>query len=333
MSVTLASPEGQAANIGTGPFVSVVTPVYNGEKYLAECIESVMAQTYRHWEYIIVNNCSKDRSLEIAQEYARKDSRIRVHNNTQFLGMIQNHNHALRQICADSKYCKVLHADDWLFPECLEKMVQFVEGHPSVGLVGAYGLEGTQVVWDGLPYPSTVVSGHEICRLSLFDDLYVFGTPTSLLLRSDLVRSRKCFYNESNFHADKEVCFEILQDTDFGFVHQVLTFTRTHDEAATSFAEKFNTYVLSDLTCLLKYGRIYLTSEEYEKCLRKNLDGYYRFLAESLVSRREKKFWDYHRTELKKLNLSLSRTKLLVSFSSVLAHLLLYPVRRRWRQW
>src|SRR5262245_1810612 len=314
-------------NVAVQPLVSVVTPVYNGEKYLPECIESILAQTYPDWEYIIVNNCSKDRSLEIAQDYAQKDSRIRVHNNTQFLGMLQNHNHALRQICPDSKYCKVVHADDWLFPECLEKMVHLAEEHPSVGLVGAYGLENVYVTWHGLPYPSTVVPGREICRLSLFDDLYVFGTPTSLLIRSDLVRSRKFFYNESNFHADKEVCFEILQNSDFGFVHQVLTFTRTHSEAATSFAEKFNTYVLGDLTCLLKYGHIYLMSEEYEKCLRKNLDGYYRFLAESLVSRRKKEFWDYHRAELKKLNLSLSRTKLLVSFSSVLADILLYPLR------
>src|SRR5690242_20501129 len=54
------------------PFVSVLTPVYNGEAYLAECIESVLAQTYPNFEYIIVNNCSKDRTLEIAQSYAKK---------------------------------------------------------------------------------------------------------------------------------------------------------------------------------------------------------------------------------------------------------------------
>ncbi len=325
MDSILASPQGQTMNVRARPLVSVVTPVYNCEKYLAECIESVLAQTYHNWEYVIVNNCSTDRSLQIAQDHALKDSRIRIHNNSQFLGMLQNHNHALRQICADSKYCKVVHADDWLFPECVEKMVQLAEEHPSVGLVGAYGLEEIYVTWHGLPYPSTVVPGREICRQSLLEGLYVFGTPTCLLIRNDLVRSRKCFYSESNFHADSEVCYELLQNTDFGFVHQVLTFTRRHNAAATTFAERFNTFLPGELTCLVKYGRVYLASEEYEKCLKENLDGYYRFLAESLLSRREKEFWDYHRTELKKLNLPLSRTKLIIAFGSALADLLLYP--------
>jgi glycosyltransferase involved in cell wall biosynthesis len=45
------------------PFVSVITPAYNGERYLPECIESVLAQTYQHWEYLIIDNCSTDRSL------------------------------------------------------------------------------------------------------------------------------------------------------------------------------------------------------------------------------------------------------------------------------
>ena len=66
------------------PFISVVTPVYNCDKYLSECIESVLAQTYQNWEYLIVNNCSKDRTLEIALSYAEKDKRISIQNNTNF---------------------------------------------------------------------------------------------------------------------------------------------------------------------------------------------------------------------------------------------------------
>jgi glycosyltransferase involved in cell wall biosynthesis len=87
------------------PLVSVVTPVYNGEAYLAECIESVLGQTYKNFEYIIVNNCSKDRSLDIALAYAKRDSRVRVHNNEKFVGVIENHNIAFSLISPAAKYC------------------------------------------------------------------------------------------------------------------------------------------------------------------------------------------------------------------------------------
>src|ERR1700740_2369874 len=105
------------------PFVSVVTPVYNGEAFLAECIESVLAQDYANWEYIIVNNCSTDRSLEVAEHYAALDSRIRVVTNQEFVSCTENHNNAFRQISRQSVYCKVVSADDRLVPEAVVKMV------------------------------------------------------------------------------------------------------------------------------------------------------------------------------------------------------------------
>ena len=132
-----------------------------------------MAQTYQHWEYVIVNNCSTDRSLEIAQEYAAQDERIRIVDNDQFLAQMPNWNHAMRQISAQSKYCKVVHADDWLFPECVAQMVALAEAYPSVGLVGAYRLDEDVVNLDGLPYPSTVVSGRKISQgYSIGDAFY-----------------------------------------------------------------------------------------------------------------------------------------------------------------
>src|SRR5438445_8622580 len=80
------------------PLVSVVTPVYNGEDYLRDCIESVLAQTYTDWDYTIVNNCSTDRTLDIAREYADRDPRIRIHSNETFVRQIKNYNIAFRQI-------------------------------------------------------------------------------------------------------------------------------------------------------------------------------------------------------------------------------------------
>jgi glycosyltransferase involved in cell wall biosynthesis len=315
----------ETMKINCQPLVSVVTPVYNGEKYLAECIESVLVQTYQNWDYIIINNCSTDRSLEIAQSYVEKDARIRIHNNQGFVGRVTNGNIAFRQISSESKYCKVVHADDWLFPECLARMVAVAEIHPTVGIVGAYGLNDTRVSWDGLSYPSTVVSGREICRRTLRGNFYVFGSPTSHLIRSDLIRSHGALYNESNIHADKEACFNLLQNTDFGFVHQVLTYTRRHKEAATAFSERFNTYLLGNLIILKKYGPIYLNHEEYEKCLKHHMKNYYTFLARSVVYQREKQILDFHKNNMKDLGHAFSWVKLLKALSSETSDILFNP--------
>ncbi len=293
------------------PLVSVVTPVYNGDTYLAECIESVLAQTYQNWEYIIVNNQSTDRTLEIAHHYAQQDDRIHIHNNEEFLALMPNWNHALRQISSESKYCKVVHADDWLFPECITEMVKVAETNPSVGLVGAYGLKGDRVYCDGLPYTSTVVSGRELCRLAFFhQSFFVFGSPTSLLIRSDLIRSRKTFY-ESHIYADVEACYNVLQNSDFGFVHQVLTYTRLHDESQTSTHQDLRVNLLGRLTVLKRYGPVYLSAEEYDKFLERKLNNYYKFLGQCVLQRREKAFWDYHKKWLADLGFPLSLSKLL----------------------
>src|SRR4029077_8305728 len=113
------------------PLVSVVTPFYNTEAYLAECIESVLAQTYANWEYVLVNNLSTDASRSICERYARKDSRIRLLDNAQHLGQVDNFEGGLKQISPRSKYCKMVLADDWIFPECLERMVEVAESHPT----------------------------------------------------------------------------------------------------------------------------------------------------------------------------------------------------------
>lgn len=293
------------------PLVSVVTPVYNAESYLAKCIESILAQTYDNWEYIIVNNCSTDGSLQIAQHYANLDARIRIHDNEKFLTQFQNWNHAMRQISPRSKYCKVVHADDWLFSDCIARMVQVAEANPSVSIVSAYRLDEDEVNLDGLPYPSTVTSGREICRRTLLGDLFVFGSPSSLLIRSDIIRNRDSFYEESTIHADTQMCFDILLDSDFGFVHQVLTFTRRHNESLTSLTNRFNTRRLGKFISLVKFGPKYLSPEEFERRLTRVLQSYHEFLGHSLFELKGKEFWRYHTNELQKLGYSISLVKLI----------------------
>jgi len=302
----------------SSPLVSIITPVYNNADDLRECIESVLAQSYQNWDYTIVNNCSMDASGEIARRYAEKDPRIRVLDNQQFLRVIPNHNHALRQISPESKYCKVVFADDWIFPRCVEEMVAVAEENPTVGVVGAYGLENDEsgawqrglVVWTGLPYSGGLVSGREVCRRMFLDDMYVFGSATSVLYRSDLIRSQDPFFNESNFNADREACAVILKSWDFGFVHQVLTFTRLRPASLVTMAIDMQMDLGCQLYTLVTHGPDYLTAEEFEFCKNRLLTEYYNFLAVSVMRfRREKKFWDFHKRKLNE-TVGFSQTRL-----------------------
>jgi glycosyltransferase involved in cell wall biosynthesis len=305
--------------------VSVVTPVYNGAEFLQECIESVLAQTYPCWHYVIVDNCSTDRTFEIASEYARKDSRITVRRNERFVGAVANYNNALRQTSPRSEFCKIVAADDWLFPTCLEQMVALAEAHPGVGIVGAYQLGLGTMAADGLRYPASVISGREAARMQLLGGPYVLGTPTSVLFRSTLVRSRHAFYNESNPHFDDEGCVEFLEHHDFGFVHQVLSFRREHEGSLTSYSDRINTYTPALLLLLLKHGSKYLSASELEVRIREVVGEYYAYLGKELLKGRDAEFWRYHRGKLRELGYPLRPTRVAFSALTAAIDLLLNP--------
>jgi len=305
------------------PLVSVITPVYNGAKFLGECIESVLAQSYENWEYIIVNNCSTDRTLEIAEKFAQKDARIKIYSNNELLPIMKNWNFALSKISTQSKYCKEVHADDWLYPQCIEQMVAVAETNPSVGVVGSYGHWGNRVVCDGLSLSAKFLSGKELCRLTLLDRVNCFWSPSSLLIRSDLIRKRHRFYNEKLIHADVEACYEVLKESDFGFVHQVLTFIRQHEESVTSvLAEPYNRTIIWNLDLFLRFGPFFLSKTEYNNHLSITTRRYYNFLALSLFRLRGKEFWRYHKDTLEEMRFQLRYTKLMYT---ALCRMIKYP--------
>ena len=330
---------------GQGPLVSVLTPVYNGEEFLVECIESVLGQTYSNWEYIIVNNCSTDRTLGIARDYAKKDSRIRVQSNDRFVGVIENHNIAFTLMSSTAKYCKVVSADDFLFPDCLAKMVDFAEANPCVGVLGAYQLSGSLIKWQGFQYPRAIFPGLEICRHFFFlpqvfvedKPIFGFGTPTSLLYRADLVReSGGKFYPNSSPHADTSACFEVLRKSSFGFLYQVLSYERTHAATQSSKSKDLNRYCSAFLNDLQQYGPSYLTKEELEREVNKQLGGYYHFLGITyLIGFRGKEFWSYHESRLEELGYPLKRLVLLKAGLIAILKEALNPeqaIRKLWKR-
>jgi glycosyltransferase involved in cell wall biosynthesis len=256
------------------PLVSVVTPVYNGAAYIEECIASILEQTYRNWNYVVVDNASTDATPDIVSRYVRRDSRIRHLRFEELVDGNESHNRAFRAVSVQSEFCKVVQADDWLFPDCLEEMIRIARLSDAIGIVSAYRLWDREVDLTGIPYWETVMSGRKILRESLLGRLHVTGAPTSLLYRSHLIRVRDPFYLPTFEHADTEVAYATLRGHDFGFVHQVLTFARRQPGARMSWADFMNTQGAENIRFVLRFGKGVLEPAEYRQRLRQVLWRY-----------------------------------------------------------
>src|SRR5262249_54468288 len=152
---------------------------------------------------------SVDGTLQIARRYAARDPRIRAVTNDSCVPVVANYNIAFRQISRVSKYCNLLAADDWIYPDSLENMYLLAEAKPKVEIVASDQSMGTKLNTKGLVFRPTVASGREVCRAYLSTGgPYIFG---GLLYRADIVRSRHAFFNEQHLHADVEVCLEFLE--------------------------------------------------------------------------------------------------------------------------
>lgn len=113
--------------------VSIVMPVYNGEKYLSQSIDSVLRQTFKDWELVIVDDCSKDSSSEIMNEYAKSDDRIKVIHNLVNSKIPASLNNGFEK--ASGRYYTWTSDDNLYEQDAIEKMVRYLDTHADVGLV------------------------------------------------------------------------------------------------------------------------------------------------------------------------------------------------------
>lgn len=158
------------------PKVTIGVPVYNGQTYLAEALDSILAQTFEDFEVIISDNASTDRTEEICRAYAARDARIRYLRQEKNAGAAPNFNLLIDR--AGGAYFKWAACDDIIHPTYLERCVAALEQHPQAVLACSYttviGPDGA-VIREASPVPK------------------VFGHPSSLKRFGALLSQRMCY--------------------------------------------------------------------------------------------------------------------------------------------
>ncbi len=133
------------------PFVSVIMPAYNAEKYISSAIESILAQTYTNFELIIIEDCSTDKTLDVIQRYI--DFRIKLLKNQTNKGIAYSTNKGIE--CAKGKYIALMDDDDIAVKERLELQVEHLEKNANIDILGGRSndidTKGNIIRWGRIP--------------------------------------------------------------------------------------------------------------------------------------------------------------------------------------
>lgn len=178
------------------PKVSIIMGAYNAEKTIENCIQSVLNQTYSNWEFIICNDCSSDRTLEVLERFATEDERIIVLNNESNLRLARSLNRCLS--VATGEYVARMDADDEALPERLEKQVKFLAEHPEYAVVGSnmilFDETGEKGIRKVTEYPDKSLLLYDtpfahptiMMRKSVYDSLGGYTTDKKVVRAQDL---------------------------------------------------------------------------------------------------------------------------------------------------
>jgi glycosyltransferase involved in cell wall biosynthesis len=206
--------------------VSVVINAYNAEPYFAECLDSLLAQTLQDFEIIIVDDASTDRTPAIAEEYVRRDPRIRVERNERNLGIPATINRALA--LSRGKFVAKMDADDVSLPQRLERQVAYLREHAKVVMVGSWwariDLEGRELGAQR-PWPSN----ERLARQMLTRCVLMH---TGVMYRGDLVRHIK--YREFFRYAqDYDLFLRMADEGEIAILPEILVKQRLNYEGVT----------------------------------------------------------------------------------------------------
>jgi hypothetical protein len=161
--------------------LTVVMTAFNRGQYIGAAIESVLAQTWRDFTLLIVDDASTDHTREVAERYRAADPRVRVEVNSRTLGDYANRNHAAALVT--TPYFKFHDSDDIMYPHCLDVMLRPLMAAPAAGLAASGHAE-----WAGGPCPMLLSPEACYAREFLGGGLFMLG-PAGMLFRTDAFRS------------------------------------------------------------------------------------------------------------------------------------------------
>lgn len=216
------------------PRISVLIPTYNYARFLAEAVESVLAQDFRDFELLIVDDCSDDNTAEVVKPFCSRDARVRFTVNSANLGMVKNWNYCLEQ--ARGEYIKFLFGDDKLFhPQTLSKMVALLEKHPAATLASAARAildERSRAIDIMRPLAEGHHNGRRIIASCLMENANLIGEPSAVLFRKR--DARRGFDPKYMQIVDLEMWFHLLEKGSLAYTREPLCGFRQHARQQTA---------------------------------------------------------------------------------------------------
>ena len=188
--------------------VSVIMPVYNGELYLVEAIESILSQTFTDFELILVDDGSEDGSLALMRAYQERDKRIKVCQLGENRGMADARNVGISK--AAGEYITMMDCDDISAPRRLQMQVEFLESNPEIGAVGASGQAMNEDMTAAL-FDLNVPQEH--CLIVLANFVGVSFIYTTVMVRRAVMRAVGGYQSGRRSGEERELYWRMLWDT------------------------------------------------------------------------------------------------------------------------
>ena len=212
------------------PLISVIMSVYNSERYLKESTESVLAQSFKDFEFLIVDDCSSDDSYQLLQEFAANDGRIKLFKNDKNLGLTKNLNRMIK--LASGKYIARMDSDDICCIERFQKQIALLERDNSIGVCGTF--INTMEKNRSEQLKEFPVKHEEIIANMFFENPIAHPT---VMIRSEILKN--IFYNEDfRIMQDYEFWVQLSQITKFENIPEALVFYRILDNSITKSTQK-----------------------------------------------------------------------------------------------